>query len=210
MDMDKEREKLGRHFLRFAKEVEAIRRQPHPPAAFQRFQEVVVVRDTSKHGGLGKLIGETGVVLWQTFSYFGKPSSIQSNWRYSVYFPGRRACYTVLESMLEVTGGFDALENHLGSGFEISYDVVMEPDMTFVEGCYRLPGMFWQVFCFAKGSVAGLGHSEQTWESGITGVTFDVPQIARLNREYVERAMCDRFGCTSWMEVRGPDSMVLR
>ena len=59
--------------------------------------------------------------------------------------------------------------------FRISYDPVMEADMSFVDGCYRLPSKFWQVFVFLKKDVTELRHSEDKWESGITGVTIDVP-----------------------------------
>ena len=33
---------------------------------------------------------------------------------------------------------------------EITYDLVMDDNMNFVEGCYRLHGGEWQVFIFIK------------------------------------------------------------
>ena len=56
-----------------------------------------------------------------------------------MYFPRQDACRSVLESMLAATGEFDSIDDYLGRGFEISYDPVMEADMSFVDGCYRCP-----------------------------------------------------------------------
>ena len=33
---------------------------------------------------------------------------------------------------------------------EISYDLVMEDDMAFIEGCYRIGGCDWRVFIISK------------------------------------------------------------
>ena len=36
---------------------------------------------------------------------------------------------------------------------QMSYDLVMEEDMPFVEGCFRLPGGEWQVVIVSRGDV---------------------------------------------------------
>src|SRR5262249_35314102 len=53
---------------------------------------------------------------------------------------------------------------------EISYDLVMEDEMSFVEGTYRLPGGEWQVFIFIpwQGSNAVV-WTRSEWDSGVTG-----------------------------------------
>jgi hypothetical protein len=81
-----------------------------------------------------------------------------------------------------------------------------DDDSGTVEGSYRLPGHLWQVFLFTKEAVPELRHSFRTWQSGITGVQFEVPSAIILNREVVVRTMTEVFGATAWIEVNGPDS----
>ena len=49
-----------------------------------------------------------------------------------------------------------------------------------------------------------------TWPSGISGVQFDVPDGVILNNDYVKRSMADAFAADSWIEVQGPDSLLLK
>lgn len=53
---------------------------------------------------------------------------------------------------------------------EISYDLVMEEDMSFVEGTYRRPDFDWQVFIFSRNDVSSPKISSTTWQSGTTGI----------------------------------------
>ena len=38
----------------------------------------------------------------------------------------------------------------MSAGAEICFDLVMEKEMSFVEGTYRLPGRGWEVFIFSR------------------------------------------------------------
>jgi hypothetical protein len=51
---------------------------------------------------------------------------------------------------------------------EISFDLVMENDMSFVEGSYRLENHIWQVFMFRKSrGIEQVGVKKNlVWESG--------------------------------------------
>lgn len=98
----------------------------------------------------------------------------------------------------------------MGTQAEISYDLVMDDDMAFVEGCYRLPGGPWEVFIFSKRDIAQPEHRFGRWDSGVTGITLYVPRDARLNRATVEEMLTARLGVEGWREVRGPDSIVIR
>jgi hypothetical protein len=95
---------------------------------------------------------------------------------------------------------------------EISFDLVMEDDMDFVEGTYRLPGHDWQVLVFSrrppveKLEINTKGH----WASGVTGVSVRFPKAQMLNKAAVMRVLSDVLGVTEWQEVHGPDSMQLR
>jgi hypothetical protein len=93
---------------------------------------------------------------------------------------------------------------------EISYDLVMEDDMSFVEGTHRVGDGTWQVFIFRKDPVRELEVASGQWSSGIAGVFVRLPRSFRLNKQVVEQVMAERFGVSDWREVKGPDSMQLR
>ena len=94
---------------------------------------------------------------------------------------------------------------------EISYDLVMEDDMSFVEGAFRLPGGEWHVFIFSRRTeIDRPTWRRDRWESGATGFVVAFPNERVLNRSAVEAVLCDATGTTEWVEVRGPDSMQLR
>jgi hypothetical protein len=93
---------------------------------------------------------------------------------------------------------------------EISYDLIMEDNMSFVEGTYRLVGKDWQVFIFSPGAVAGIQVQHGKWDSGITGVFVRFPKGSSLNKQVVEQVLGQALGVTEWSEGRGPDSMRLR
>lgn len=59
---------------------------------------------------------------------------------------------------------------------EISYDFVMEDDMEFVEGTYRIPSDEWQVFVFKRGDVTESQIKPSKWNSGITGLFVRFPR----------------------------------
>ncbi len=95
---------------------------------------------------------------------------------------------------------------------EISYDLVMDDDMEFVEGTYRLPGEEWRVVI-----VSAFGRdiseplvSRQKWESGVSGVFVRIPRTEQISAATVERVLSKALGVSEWVRVRGPDSMQLR
>jgi hypothetical protein len=94
---------------------------------------------------------------------------------------------------------------------QISYDLVMEEDMRFVEGTYRLPGGEWQVFIFSRFEDVGepvVRHGQ--WDSGVTGIFVRFPKSGRLGKAEVEQVLAAAAGVDGWTEMRGPDSMLLR
>jgi hypothetical protein len=93
---------------------------------------------------------------------------------------------------------------------EISYDLVMENDMSFVEGTYRLPGREWRVFIFSRKDVAEPHVEQGSWESGVSGAFVHFPRSARLDQTAVERVLAGALEVREWVVVRGPDSMHLR
>ncbi|MDG2388068.1 MAG: hypothetical protein P8M30_01995 [Planctomycetaceae bacterium] len=94
---------------------------------------------------------------------------------------------------------------------EISYDLVMEENMDFIEGAYRLPGGVWEVFVTKTWHVTQLEIKPATWENGSTGIIIQFPLEERsLNKNSIEELMSDYFDIQIWKEVSGPDSMQLR
>jgi hypothetical protein len=92
----------------------------------------------------------------------------------------------------------------------ISYDLVMDADMSFVEGVYRLGAGEWQVCIFSKKTVEEPGWHTCTWESGVSGIVVHVPRAFRLNMASVEDLLSQALNVETWERVQGPDSMRLR
>ena len=94
---------------------------------------------------------------------------------------------------------------------EISFDFVMQDDMSFVEGTYRLPAREWQVFIFGPdASVTAPEPRRGKWPSGITGVFVKWPPALTLNKASVLETLSRELGVTEWIEMSGPDSIQLR
>ncbi len=169
-----------------------------PPASrFQRFERVRVVGEPHHYP---ELWGTSGTTLW-----CDAPNTLCL-----VYFVAEDAYRTLPEEYLQSEGAFDPESAHLGMRPEFSFDVIVDDDMNWVEGTYRLPGKFWEVMLFGKQDVPTLQYRTGQWPSNIAGTVFDVPREAKLNRQYIQQALAAAFGIDSWVEVQGPDSMVLR
>jgi len=177
-----------------------------PTPRIQRFEKVLVINDRM---GV-EYFGIKGTVIWRDRPDFNRRTGVWREWAYSIYFPKYDSYCSFLESDLKPTGNVEAAEIHLGRRFEISYDIVMAEEMDAVEGCYRLPAQFWQGFAFFQRDVIELRHVFVTWESGLTGIVFDVPKESNLNREFVVRSMSKIFGSETWSEVRGPAGHTLK
>ena len=93
---------------------------------------------------------------------------------------------------------------------EISYDLLMGPDMDFVEGSYRLSGNDWQVFVFNRGDVPEPVVKQGRFDSGVTGISVRLPTTMALNQTVVEMFLSQICEVDNWTEVCGPDSMTLR
>jgi hypothetical protein len=100
--------------------------------------------------------------------------------------------------------------DHRRPSGEISYDLVVEDDMAFVEGCYQIGGCDWQVFIISKRPIEGPSWKSCAWESGVWGIVMQVPEGMMLNAESAERLLSDILGVGVWTRVQGPDSMQLR
>jgi hypothetical protein len=93
---------------------------------------------------------------------------------------------------------------------EISYDLVMEDDMGFAEGSYRIESCEWCVVIFSKRPIEQLSWKTGAWDSGVTGIEVHVPLNIQLNAPAIESLLSSILGVAAWKRVRGPDSMQLR
>src|SRR5437762_2065773 len=93
---------------------------------------------------------------------------------------------------------------------EISYDLVMDDNMPFVEGTFRLQDGIWQVIIVSKGDVLTPQIKFTEWDSGVTGIFIRFPQHKPLNAIQTEALLSSIFDVKSWIKVQGPNSMVLR
>jgi hypothetical protein len=93
---------------------------------------------------------------------------------------------------------------------DISYDLVMDDDMSFVEGTFRFGDDDWQVVIVSKKPVPEPTITPSAWSSGVKGIVIYVPKATVLNRQLVEGLMSREFGVDRWNEVRGPDSLKIR
>jgi hypothetical protein len=94
---------------------------------------------------------------------------------------------------------------------EITLDLVMQEDMAFAEGCYRLDQGEWHVFTVAHSAVQQVTvKKDVVWRSGVTGLNLFFPNNSKINKSVILDVMSITLGVAEWTEVRGPDSINLR
>lgn len=88
--------------------------------------------------------------------------------------------------------------------------------MTFMEGSYRLSGEFWKVVIFMRDDISEVQYKTKTWhgatkwEGEIDGLVIRFPRAARMGRAELIQAISQAVGYSEWVQVQGPDSMILR
>lgn len=93
---------------------------------------------------------------------------------------------------------------------DISYDLVMEDDMGFIEGCYRVGSGNWQVLIINKKDIDSIVFVPSRWPNGILGLVIHVPAATVLNSSVAKQILSNRLGIHSWIESKGPDSIDIR
>lgn len=177
-----------------------------PPARCGLFERVVVVADRPG----GDDLGREGAVVWRDRPCYNRRLQKWGEWAYCVCFAPEGRYRAFRESALEPTGRFDPPDAHRGREFEVSYDTALHDAMETVEGSFRAPGSFWRVFVVSRGDVATVTTAEGAWESGITGLEFEVPRESMLDHGFIVNLLTRAVGPGPWREVRGPDSMMLK
>jgi hypothetical protein len=185
-----------------------------PAPKFQHFERVVIKGERPR---CKDFQDERGTIIWLDSSVLQKNSAQPDKWLYIVHLPGKCVWRTFFQSDLESEGSFDPESAHLGKRPEISFDLVLQEDHSFMEGSYRLPDEFWKVVIFKKDDVEELqfqtgrcGQRPTKWERQISGMWIRIPRVAKVDRDYLIQAITQATGYDGWVEVRGPDSIVLR
>jgi hypothetical protein len=100
---------------------------------------------------------------------------------------------------------------------EITFDIIVpEEGVAHAEGCYRVDGGNWHVYYFTNCHHGGPWTAEPTiradavFQSGISGVSGMVPTNWILNRKTIKRLLAETAGVNGWIEVSGPDSLILK
>ena len=171
----------------------------------RRFEKVIVVGERMGR----EFAGLQGMIVWVDEWMRGRGIGPG----YVVHLPQLDRYSSFSACDLRTTHEIDPAgeESHQGRRFEISFDTKLgDGDSCTIEGSFRVPGSFWNVFVFIKGEFGELRHEIGPWRSGIHGAEFSVPRSVILDREYVIGAMSEVFGTRDWAEVRGPDSLALK
>lgn len=180
-----------------------------PPSKISRFQHVVVANTRLGEGFHGK----EGTAIWQFPAEYDSRNRCWTEWLHCVAIPKLKLCQWFLETDLLPLRIYDSERDHLGTHYEIAFDTASATDheSEVIQGCYRVPGRFWQIFEFHRGDVAEPSHEFYRADSGILGVEFEVPINAVLNAEYVVTAFANLYGtkATDWTIANGPDSFYM-
>jgi hypothetical protein len=184
-----------------------------PTPKFQHFERVVVKGEVPR---CKDYQGERGTIIWLDSSAVLINPALPDQWLYIVHLPTHGIWRTFFQSDLESEGDLDPESAHLGKRREISFDLALDKDNGWMEGSYRLPGELWKVVIFQKDDVPDLRiepsrwQRPTRWEREITGVVIRFPRTASMGRDDLLRAMSQAFGCSDWVQVHGPDSIILR
>jgi hypothetical protein len=119
------------------------------------------------------------------------------------------------------TPGPSEFADQIGAGEkvlgEITFDIIVpEEGVAHVEGCYRINGGNWQVYYLTnqdKGAPwtgAPIVRSKAIFQSGISGVSGVVPGGWILNKRTIKKILAEAIGVDGWIEVSGPDSLILK
>lgn len=99
----------------------------------------------------------------------------------------------------------------------ISFDTeVSDSGQHHIEGCYKLPESDWKVFYFTHFDGGKLWNGaprinkNAIWQSGISGVDAVYPASTVLNKSSVSQLLSDILGDVTFVEARGPDSLMLK
>lgn len=184
-----------------------------PAPEFGRYERVVVRGEGVR---CADVRGVSGTVIGLDSSAVRRNPDVPGRWLYVVRLWPHPVWRTVFQSDLVSEGSFDPESAHLGERPEISFDTLLEEDNGWAEGTYRLPGELWKVVIFQKDDVPDLRCESSNWPSPTrweregTGVVIRFPRTARMGRAELLQSLSLAVGLGDWVQVHGPDSMMLR
>ena len=181
---------------------------------YRQFEEVITQRDDL--AALRPIEaqlpsdGLVGTVLWCE-KYYTHHDDGPNDFLYVVYFRTRECYLTMAERDLSSTGVMHDEREFLGLGYEISFDTEMEAtDTPIAEGSFRLPQRFWSVFVIQQAMVSSTTVKRGFARSGIEELLCLIPSDKPITKDSVMKILGQAVGTEVWVEVAGPDSLVLK
>lgn len=101
---------------------------------------------------------------------------------------------------------------------EITFDTILsDEDNEYVEGCYRTNSGDWRVYAFTHGdhernsrmSEKDIRH-DIVFRGGVIGTDGILPRENKLNKDSIIRILAELTGVEHWVEVSGPNSLILK
>ncbi|MCA9042108.1 MAG: hypothetical protein KDA65_17280 [Planctomycetaceae bacterium] len=184
-----------------------------PAPGFNYYEKVVV---SGKGEQCQEFLGEQGTIICLDSYHVSRKPYRSDLWTYIVYLQNHALYRTFFQSDLESVGSFESESAYYGERPEISFDLVCEEDTDFMEGSYRLLGELWNVFILRKDDVQEMQIKPTTWrkftvwERDCNGIVIRFPMDVIMHRENILDAMSQAFGINDWIQIQGPNSMVLR
>ncbi len=115
-----------------------------------------------------------------------------------------------------VTQGPEVLASDARRIGEITFDIVVPDEgVTHVDGCYRVNGGNWQVYYLTNrndgvSSIVAPAIGNAVFSSGITGVSGIVPADWVLTKTSTQAILAEVVGVDGWIEVTGPNSLIIK
>ena len=117
-----------------------MRNLPEEPLApaFEHYQRVIVRGATPRSAAYA---GARGTVVWLESQFARQEPSQPARWLYLIHLADG-GWVSFYQSDLDPAGGFDHKYHQFGDRYEVSFDMVIDDDIDWMEGSYRLPGQF--------------------------------------------------------------------
>lgn len=177
---------------------------------FRQFEEVLVTMSAINRGReIEDRLSDNdqlAVVVWCDESHIERLI-------YVVHIPALNCYLSVGESDLVSTGVIHDAAEYTGKGFEISFDLLLDAADDVVqcmEGCLRTPGTFWQAFFIWHLDVPSTKIRRGFARSGIEMIVCDVPETTPITKAFILETLGQTVGTSQWVEVNGPDSLMLK
>ena len=182
------------------------------PTKLTRFERVTITNHRYK-----PLVDKTGTVIWSEHRISTR-HDMPTDWVHLLELDqpisaveGYYKFFECFEPDLTSLAGFGEENLFLGSDYQVSSDLVLDDDMGFFEGTFRIPNAFWGLVLVHKSAdIQEQVINKYQWPNGLTTIEGDVPKNRPLNLDRIIEILKSFYSDSDWQLVNGPDSMILR